>query len=284
MFYNLKNLKYLLIGLLFVACGGGGDDDGADLDTNCRFVGIETGVCPTGDFSTLVWQEEFDGTALNSTIWQYEIGDGCPDLCGWGNNEQQYYTNRIDNARVQNGTLKITAKRENYENKDFTSARLITKNRFEFQYGRVEIRAKLPVGQGTWPALWLLGKNIDQVSWPACGEIDIMEHGNGARGLISSTVHLQNADGNHRYSVGRQNIQNEDSEFHVYRMDWSESRLDFFVDDVRHHGFSLTENMPFHQPFFFILNVAMGGLFTDNTIDPNFSASAMEIDYIRLYK
>ena len=89
----------------------------------------------------MVWQEEFDGTALNSTIWQYEIGDGCPDLCGWGNNEQQYYTNRIDNARVQNGTLKITAKRENYENKDFTSARLITKNRFEFQYGRVEIRA-----------------------------------------------------------------------------------------------------------------------------------------------
>ena len=103
------------------------------------------------------------------------------------------------------------------------------------------------------------------------------------RGLISSTVHLQNADGNHRYSVGRQNIQNEDSEFHVYRMDWSESRLDFFVDDVR-HGFSLTEKHALSPTLLFILNVAMGGLFTDNTIDPNFSASAMEIDYIRLYK
>ena len=221
---------------------------------------------------------------MNTTLWQYEIGDGCPDLCGWGNNEQQYYTNRIDNARVQNGVLKITAKRENYDNKDFTSARLITKDRFEFQYGRVEIRAKLPVGQGTWPALWLLGSNIDQVSWPACGEIDIMEHGNGVRGLISSTVHLANADGNHQYSVGRQTIQNEATEFHLYRMDWNENRIDFYVDDIRHHGFALTDTMPFHQPFFFILNIAMGGLFTDNTIDPDFVSSQMEIDYIRLYK
>ena len=279
----MRNKFNLLFGLFLIACSGG-SDDGEEINNSCPLTGIETGECPTGDFSTLVWQDEFDGNAVNSTTWRYAIGDGCPDICGWGNNEQQYYTNRPSNVQVQNGSLKITARRENYENKDFTSARLFTKDRFEFQYGRVEIRAKLPEGQGTWPALWLLGSNIDTVSWPACGEIDIMEHGDGPRGLISSTVHLQNADGNHRYVRGDQTIENEASAFHVYRMDWSENRIEFFVDDVKHHGFNLTANMPFHQPFYFILNIAMGGDFTNDNVDINFSASAMEIDYIRLYQ
>ena len=114
-------------------------------------------------------------------------------------------------------------------------------------------------------------------SWPACGEIDIMEHGDGPRGLVSSTVHLQNADGNHRYVRGDQTIENEASAFHIYRMDWSENRIEFFVDDVKHHGFNLTANMPFHQPFYFILNIAMGGDFTNDNVDINFSASAMKL-------
>jgi beta-glucanase (GH16 family) len=282
----MKNLRILLISLLFIACGGGSDDDETPIDdsTNCPLVGLETGECPTGDFSTLVWEEEFDGSSIDASTWSFEMGDGCPDLCGWGNNEAQYYTNRSDNARVEDGILKITAKRESLGNRDYTSARMISKGKFEFQYGRVEIRAKLPQGQGTWPALWLLGGNIDQVGWPRCGEIDIMEHGDGPNGLVSSSVHLPNANGDHYYVRGDQRINNESSEFHVYRMDWYESRIQFYVDEIRHHNFTLNEDMPFHQPFFFILNIAMGGSFTGNNIDVDFVSSQMEIDYIRLYK
>lgn len=282
----MKNLKLLVISLLFIACGGGSDDDETPLDDsqNCPLVGIDTGECPTGDFTTLVWEEEFDGNSINPAVWSFEIGDGCPNLCGWGNNEQQYYTSRPDNARVENGSLKITAKREAYQSKDFTSARMISKGKFEFQYGRVEIRAKLPEGQGTWPALWLLGSNIDQVSWPQCGEIDIMEHGDGPRGLVSSSVHLPNANGDHYYVRGDQRIENESTAFHIYRMDWYETRIEFYVDGQRHHRFTITDGMPFKQPFFFILNIAMGGVFTNNNIADDFNASQMEIDYIRLYK
>ena len=283
-FFYMKNFKLYCICLLLLACGGGSDDDETPTEANCPLVGIETGECPTGDFTTLVWEEEFDGNGIDATTWSFEMGDGCPDLCGWGNNEQQYYTNRSDNARVENGILKITAKRESLGNRDFTSARMISKGKFEFQYGRVEIRAKLPQGQGTWPALWLLGGNIDQVGWPRCGEIDIMEHGDGPNGLVSSSVHLPNANGDHYYVRGDQRIQNESTEFHVYRMDWLDSRIQFYVDGTRHHNFTLTETMPFHQPFFFILNIAMGGVFTGNNIDSDFNSSQMEIDYIRLYK
>lgn len=282
----MRTLKILTFGLLFIACGGGSDNDETPIDdsANCPLVGLETGECPTGDFSTLVWEEEFDGSSIDAATWSFEIGDGCPDLCGWGNNEAQYYTNRSDNARVEDGILKITAKRESLGNRDYTSARMISKGKFEFQYGRVEIRAKLPQGQGTWPALWLLGGNIDQVGWPRCGEIDIMEHGDGPNGLVSSSVHLPNANGDHYYVRGDQRIENESTEFHIYRMDWYESRIQFYVDGVRHHNFTLNDDMPFHQPFFFILNIAMGGSFTGNNIDSDFVSSQMEIDYIRLYK
>ena len=282
----MKELKIIMINLLFISCGGGSDNDETPIDdsANCTLLGLETGECPTGDLSTLVWEEEFDGSSIDASTWSFEIGDGCPDLCGWGNNEAQYYTNRSDNARVEDGILKITAKRESLGNRDYTSARMISKGKFEFQYGRVEIRAKLPQGQGTWPALWLLGGNIDQVGWPRCGEIDIMEHGDGPNGLVSSSVHLPNANGDHYYVRGEQRIENESTEFHIYRMDWYESRIQFYVDGVRYHNFTINDDMPFHQPFFFILNIAMGGSFTGNNIDSDFVSSQMEIDYIRLYK
>lgn len=282
----MKNYKLLLLISLFIACSSGNDDNETPIDdtANCPLVGIESGECPTGDLTTLVWEEEFDGSTINAATWSFEMGDGCPNLCGWGNNEQQSYTNRPDNARVEDGLLKITAKREAYQNRDFTSSRMISKGKFEFQYGRVEIRAKLPQGQGTWPALWLLGSNIDQVSWPQCGEIDIMEHGDGPNGLVSSSVHLPNANGDHYYVRGEQRIQNESTEFHIYRMDWYETRLEFYVDGQRHHRFTINDGMPFRQPFFFILNIAMGGIFTNNNIADDFMTSQMEVDYIRLYK
>ena len=126
---------------------------------------------------TAIWSEEFniDG-APNSENWIYETGTGCPNLCGWGNGESQYYTDRVENVKVENGLLKITAKAESYNGSNYTSARIISRDKYEFQYGRVDIRAKLPTGAGTWPALWMLGANHQSVGWPACGEVDIMDH------------------------------------------------------------------------------------------------------------
>lgn len=238
---------------------------------------------PNSSGYTLVWRDEFNyNGAPCASNWNLETIP--PNNGSWWNNEQQYYTNRRDNSVVENGVLKITAKKENYRGKNYTSARMTTQDLYEFRYGKVEIRAKLPEGQGTWPALWFLGSNIDQVSWPRCGEIDLMEHGDGEPGLVSSAVHLPNTEGEHYYSRGDQVIQNESSQFHLYEMRWNSTKIEFFVDGIKHHNFTLNSSMPFHQPFFIILNVAMGGTFTSNNIDPNFVSSTMEIDYVRVYQ
>ena len=161
---------------------------------------------------------------------------------------------------------------------------MTTQNLFDFKYGEVHIKAKLPEGQGTWPALWMLGKNIDSVGWPFCGEADIMEHGDGQSGLVSSAVHLANSDGNHYFLRGDQLIENVTSDFHIYKIVWSSNKMEFFVDDKKHHDFTINNSMPFNQPFFLILNVAMGGDFTNDNIDPNFTSATMEIDYVRVYQ
>lgn len=235
----------------------------------------------------IVWSDEFntDG-APNSTKWGYDIGDGCPNLCGWGNGESQYYTNRSDNVIVEDGVLKITAKRENYEGSEFTSARILTKGKYSFTYGRVEIRAKLPTGGGTWPALWLLGSSIDAVGWPACGEADIMEHVGNNQGTVSSAMHTPSSSGatvNH----GEQYLDDVSTAFHVYSLDWSSEEMVFAVDDVVHYTYNPTvknaSTWPFDANMFLIFNVAMGGSFGGN-IDGSFTESTMEVDYIRVYQ
>lgn len=279
----MKKILIFVGSLFIISCGSKEEDPTTpEQNANCTFVGIETGECPSGDMTTLIWQDEFDEDGAPASHWFHETVP--PNNGNWWNNEQQHYTNRRGNSIVENGNLKIIAKREDYQGKDYTSARMITKDRFEFQYGRVEIRAKLPVGQGTWPALWLLGENIDEVSWPRCGEIDIMEHGDGEPGLVSSSLHQANANGDDYVQRGEQVIQNEDTEFHVYRMDWTEDYLEFFVDGRRHHYVGIDQNTPFHQPFFLIFNVAMGGNFVGNSIDPDFVSSEMVVDYIRVYQ
>ena len=279
----MKKILIFVGSLFIISCGSKEEDPTPpEQNANCTFVGIETDECPSGDMTTLIWQDEFDQDGAPASHWFHETVP--PNNGNWWNNEQQHYTNRRVNSIVENGNLKIIAKREDYQGKDYTSARMITKDRFEFQYGRVEIRAKLPVGQGTWPALWLLGENIDEVSWPRCGEIDIMEHGDGEPGLVSSSVHQANANGDDYVQRGEQVIQNEDTEFHVYRMDWTEDYLEFFVDGRRHHYVGIDQNTPFHQPFFLIFNVAMGGNFVGNSIDPDFVSSEMVVDYIRVYQ
>lgn len=239
-------------------------------------------VLPTGDNTTLVWAEEFDDTEICLDNWNFETVP--PNNGSWWNNEQQYYTNRTQNSSILNGVLRITARRENYRGKMYTSARMTTQNLFQFTYGKVQVRAKLPQGQGTWPAIWMLGSNIDSAGWPQCGEIDIMEHGDIRPGLISSTVHRAGPNGEDSYDRGETTVQNEATQFHIYEVNWTEDEIRFLVDGVQHHSYSVSPDMPFHQDFFLILNVAMGGDFVGNTIDPAFTSSSMEVDYVRVYQ
>tara|TARA_S200000501_G_scaffold348186_1_gene363169 strand:- start:2881 stop:3933 length:1053 start_codon:yes stop_codon:yes gene_type:complete len=229
------------------------------------------------------WSEEFNNDgAINADIWTHEIGNGDG---GWGNGESQYYTNSLTNSFVEDGVLKITAKRENIAGYDYTSARIISRDKFEFQYGRVDIRAKLPTGMGTWPALWLLGANFNEVGWPACGEIDIMEHWGHDPTVIAGSIHTPMSHGD-TWTHGYTTVNDYHEEFHIYSIDWNENRVQFFVDDVLYYTYSPSpqnsESWPFDQEMFFILNVAMGGHWFD--IDPEFSESTMEVDYIRIYQ
>lgn len=226
---------------------------------------------------SLVWFDEFDSPgAPDPAKWGYDIGAG-----GWGNGELQYYTNRIDNAEVSNGTLKITAKRESFSGSSFTSARLLSRNKFSFQYGRVDVRAKLPVGVGTWPAAWMLGSNFGTVGWPACGEIDIMEHKGSDPNKIYGTVHYPGNSGGG--AIGGTTIStNVSSTFHIYSVEWTDQSIKFMIDEVVFFTFANNSNLPFNQPFFLLLNVAMGGTF-GGAVDPLFSSAAMEVDYVRVY-
>ena len=226
----------------------------------------------------LVWSDEFntDG-APDPTRWGYDLGAG-----GWGNNESQNYTSRRENSIVQGGSLKINLVKGNYSGSPFTSARLLSKDKYSFQYGRAEIRAKLPAGGGTWPAIWMLGSNISSTPWPACGEIDIMEHLGNDLNKIYATLHYPgrfggSADGNSRV------ISNATTEFHKYTLEWSATSIKMLVDDLLIHSVTNTSSLPFNQNFFFILNIAMGGNF-GGVIDPAVTAATMEVDYIRVYQ
>jgi len=227
-------------------------------------------------FNTLVRSDEFDlDGAPNTENWGYDLGDG-----GWGNNEVQTYTNDAENVIVEGGVLKITAKDDGANG--YTSARLKSENLQEFVYGRVEIRAKLPSGQGTWPALWMLGANFDTIGWPACGEMDIMEQTGQDKTRTSAAVHYPNFSGGNAPTHG---IENPDatSEFHNYILEWTEDEIKMSVDEDVFFVFDNTASTPFNNDFFFIFNIAMGGTLGGD-IDPAFTESTMEIDYIRMYQ
>ncbi len=235
-------------------------------------------VTVSGAAPSVYWSDEFnvDG-APDATKWGYDIGAG-----GWGNNELQYYTNRPVNSSVQNGVLKITALKENYNGSNYTSARLLSKGKFSFKYGRVEIRAKLPAGVGTWPATWMLGSNISSAGWPNCGEIDIMEHRGSELNRIFGTLHYPgrsggSADGSSKF------ITNATTEFHIYTLEWTATSINIAVDGIVYHSVNNNGNLPFNQDFFLLLNVAIGGTFA-GPVDPAFTSGTMEVDYVRVYK
>lgn len=226
-----------------------------------------------------VFFDEFnvDG-APDSSKWGYDLGNNN----GWGNNEAQYYTNRTQNAVVSNGTLKINLIKEPYQGYNYTSARLLSKGKYSMKYGKVEIRAKIPSGGGTWPVLWMLGNNIDSVGWPACGEIDIMEHVGNQLNRIFGTFHYPGRSGGNADGASVM-ISNATTEFHIYSMEWNASTIKIYVDNQLFFTYNNNANSPFNQNFFFIMNVAMGGNF-GGTIDPNVTNATMEVDYIRVYQ
>lgn len=250
---------------------------------------------------TLVWNDEFnyEGAPLDSR-WHLQyipIFGG-----GWANDERQHYTTRRDNSIVGDGTLKIIAKKENYtysgSQKQYTSARLNSK--FHFQYGRVDVKAKLPASAGTWPAIWTLGSNVNEVGnyfgdqygnvgWPACGEIDIMEHTGTDKSKVQGHFHWADTQTGEYGSYGEQKsladlgISDLSSDFHVYSLIWNKSSLQILIDDQLIVQLSNTVNVPFDNPHYILLNLAMGGTLGGN-IPADFEQARMEIDYVRIYQ
>ena len=237
------------------------------------------------DGYTMIWQDEFNGNGLNTNDWNYEIGRGSN---GWGNNELQYY--REDNTSVSDGFLIIEAKQENFSGAQYTSSRLTTEDKFEFQYGRVDIRAKLPKGQGIWPALWMLGANFRTVGWPNCGEIDIMElvgGGDGRDDTVHGTIHWDN---NGSYAnFGRGTTLSEgifNDKFHVFTIIWTETSIRWFVDDRQYNIVDITPGAlsEFRDEFFFIFNVAVGGNWPGSPNAQTVFPQQMVVDYVRVFQ
>ena len=232
-----------------------------------------TGQVPKGK---LLWEENFDGQSLNEKAWNFELGDGCPHICGWGNNERQSYTK--DNHVVKGGNLNITARKDGDK---YTSTRITTAGKKEFQYGYIEARAKVPVGHGIWPAFWMLGDNIDTAGWPLCGEVDILESVGNNPNVNHSSLHSPGRSGN-TPDTATTTVPNSATEFHVYAADWSAESIKFYVDDKLFYTYANSASTPFNQKFFLILNLAMGGNF-GGTVDPNFTNATFEVDYVRVY-
>lgn len=258
----------------------------------CQIIVTLQGGTYYGEYE-LVWEENFDGSSLNLDSWNIETGGH-----GWGNKESQYYTGRSENLRVKDGCLEIEVKKEKYENNNYTSARITTKSKHDFLYGKIEARIRLPKGGGTWPAFWMLGYG----SWPYCGEIDIMEHVGNHPTRIYHALHTQLANGSKGNNWSNTpTLANAEEEFHVFGIEWLQNyefgrdAIRFYIDDkvstIKYEG-SEGENRaewPFNKEFYIILNVALGGVMGGNINDNIFSDPVnnpvmMKVDWVRVYQ
>lgn len=230
----------------------------------------------------LVWEENFNGTSLNEANWNYEIGNGCPDVCGWGNNERQIYT--TTNHSVNNGLLIIEAKKQDSL---YTSTRITTFGKREFQYGRIEARAKLPIGKGIWPAFWMLGSSIKTLGWPKAGEIDIMEYVGKNPQTLYTTLHTEDSHGN-SINAKVTKIPKIEEGFHLYAIDWTKESISFYVDDLLVYTFNpvlKNENTwPYDHPFYIIINMAIGGNFGGPEVDDAIFPQQYIVDYVKVYQ
>ena len=303
-----------LLLLLLISCGGSTSDvNDTTLSNSGNYNNSTINTTPNNPTQSysfnneLVWSDEFDQDGpVSQDKWNVETIP--PNNGSWWNGELQFYTDKEDNIRVEEGLLKITAKYESFEGKNYTSARINTQDKFEFTYGRVEMRAKLPNWDGMWPAFWLLGANIDEIGWPNCGELDILEHGDYVKdstsndpGLISSAVHYGPQDysrqttnvpgkiffdtGQERFIRSEKIIEKPFEEYHTYSMQWSPDKIQFFIDEEMHLEFPMqSQHSPFDKPFFLLLNLAVGGHWTDGYVASGFTEATYEIDYVRVYQ
>ena len=237
------------------------------------------------NFTKLVMQDEFNTNGEpDATLWNYNTGTGSN---GWGNNELQFYTDRPENVIVEDGNLVITARKESFSGSQYTSARLLTKGKFEQAYGRFETRMKLPWGQGIWPAFWMLGADIDTNEWPGAGEIDIMEFRGQNPTVVLGTVHGPG------YSAGQSisksyTLKNDrfDTGFHVFGIEWGPNYINFYVDDVLYNQIT-PKDVPgewvFDKPFYILVNLAVGGSFVGSPNNETVFPQTMLVDYVRVY-
>lgn len=271
---------FLLLEVLMVACSPTPTPTQAPTPTP-----EPTPYVTAGGQWRLVWGDEFDLPGLpDPARWDYEVGY-------IRNNERQYYTmRRQENARIEDGMLILEARKEPFKDFDYTSASLITRGSGEWTYGRIEVRAKLPTGKGMWPAIWMLGTNIDSAGWPACGEIDIMENVGFEPNLIHGNIHTQAYNHVKKTNKGASlTVAKPYETFHVYAVEWFTDHIDLFIDEQKYFTFKNegtgTDVWPYDRPFYLILNIAVGGSWggmqgIDDTIFPQ----QMTIDYVRVYE
>lgn len=233
---------------------------------------------------TLAWSDEFTTNYINTNNWSYDIGGS-----GWGNNELEYYTNSNKNAYSTGGYLVIEARKETMGTNNYTSARMISKDKKTFTYGRIDFRAKLPKGQGVWPALWMLGNNIGTTPWPACGEIDIMELLGHEPQKTYGTIHWGAAGGGSTHIGGNYSLSSLtfNDKFHLFSLKWEADKMTFLIDDVPFftaNKSQVNDNYPFDKPFFFIMNVAVGGNWPGNPDATTVFPQRMIVDYVRVFQ
>ncbi len=234
---------------------------------------------------SLVWGDEFNGKDINTNSWTFETGNNN----GWGNSELQYYTDRLQNVFVSGGNLIVEARVEPYNTFKYTSTRMITKNKKTFKFGRIDIRAKMPKGKGIWPALWMLGNNIDQVNWPACGEMDILELLGHEPNKIYGTMHWGSSFATHgskgtSYTLPTGSF---DQQFHVYSLIWKQNDIRLLIDDQEFLHVTSTDvpgTYPFNSDFFFIFNIAVGGSWPGSPDNTTVFPQRMVVDYVRVFQ
>lgn len=237
---------------------------------------------------SLVWSDEFNGPGLSATNWSYEIGDGCPN-CGWGNNELQTYTDNPGNLFFQDGKMIIEAKKESYNNKEYTSARIVTRDKKTFKFGRIDIRAKLPIGKGIWPAFWMMPQNNIYGTWPRSGEIDMMEYIGSEATRVFGTLHFGPGPGSIFISKSTSiSNGNFNDQFHVFSLEWKEDEISWLLDGNVYATTTKAEignyNYPFNEEFYFIMNMAVGGNLPGNPEPSTYFPQWLIVDYIRYYK
>jgi beta-glucanase (GH16 family) len=237
---------------------------------------------PAPEGYALVWHDEFDGPEIDPANWTYDIGGN-----GWGNAEWEYYTDHPENAYIEDGMLVIEARDESFMGRPYTSARLKTQGLQEWAYGRFEARIKIPYGQGIWPAVWMLGNDINKVSWPLAGEIDILENIGKEPNRLHGTVHGPGYSGGNGVTGHVDFEQPLSSDFHIYAIEWDENEIRWYLDDNHYQTFTKADipgDWVFDHPFFLIMNVAVGGRWPGYPDDTTVFPQQMRVDYVRVFQ